>query len=110
MIHDTIGQLETKLRNSETMRPESRAELLALLGQLKGEIDSLARTNEEGAQTVAGFAELSTHEATRSQKNPELLELSVTGLSKSVDEFEETHPQLVAVVNRICTTLSNMGV
>jgi hypothetical protein len=31
-------------------------------------------------------------------------------LAESVAEFETTHPQLVAIVNRISTILSNMGI
>lgn len=110
MIQDTLGQIEAKLKNSGTIKPESKSELLQLVTQLKTEIEGLAKTNEEGARTVAGFADISTHEATRSEKNPELLELSLQGFNKAVDEFEESHPQLVGVVNRICTVLSNSGV
>ncbi len=110
MIQDTIQKLEAKLSGNAGIKPENKTELLGLLGQLKGEINSLAETDSEGAQTVAGFAEVSTHEATRAQRDPELVELSVKGLSRSVTSFEESHPQLVAVVNRIATTLSNMGI
>jgi hypothetical protein len=38
------------------------------------------------------------------------MELSLKGLSSSVEGFEKSHPQLVQVVNRICTTLSNLGI
>jgi hypothetical protein len=110
MIQDIIGKIESQLKKSETIKPENKAELLQLVGQLKTEIEGLAKTNAEGAQTVAGFSQISAHEATRSEKNPELLELSLIGLSKAVNEFEESHPQLVGVVNRLCTALSNSGV
>jgi hypothetical protein len=110
MIQDTIRKIETKLNGNEAIKPETRTELMELLGKLKDEVNSLAQTNAEGAQTVAGFADVSAHEATRAQKNPELLDLSLKGFSRSVTEFEGSHPQLVAVVNRICTTLSNMGI
>jgi hypothetical protein len=110
MIDDTIGKIESKLQSSETIKPETKAELLKLFGELKGEVNRLASTNAEGAQSVASFTEVSAYEATRSHRNPELVEYSVGGLSKAVEEFEESHPQLVAVVNRLCTALSNMGV
>ena len=83
---------------------------MELLRKLKAEIDGLARTNAEGAQSVEGFAEIYAHEVTRRQRNPKLLDVSLKGLSASVEEFEESHPQLVQVVNRICTTLSNLGI
>ena len=110
MIQDTIQKIESKLKTSDAIKPENKSELIGLLAQLRLEIDGLARTNAEGAQTVAGFTEISTHEATRIQKNPQLLELSLQGLSRSVEEFEDTHPQLVGVVNRISTVLANMGI
>ena len=110
MVQDTIQKIEAKLSGNESISPEHRAELVELLRQLKSEINTLAETNAECAQTVAGFTEVSAHEALRTKKNPELMELSLKGLSQSVTEFEGSHPALVAVVNRICTTLSNMGI
>jgi hypothetical protein len=32
------------------------------------------------------------------------------GLRASVTEFEESHPNLVRIVNSICNTLSNLGI
>ena len=110
MLHETISKIEAKLRNSPSLKEERRSELLALLATLKSEVAALRDLNDEQAESIAGFAEVSTHEATRVQKNPELLKMSVQGLASSVNGFEKSHPELVAVVNRICTTLSNMGI
>lgn len=110
MLQDTISKIEDRIQNSSATKEENRAELLKLLGELKSEIAKLSQTHEEQAQSIAGFTEISAHEATRETKNPELVKLSVEGLASSVDEFEGTHPKLVALVNRICTTLSNMGI
>ncbi|MGZ5546291.1 MAG: DUF4404 family protein [Limisphaerales bacterium] len=110
MLEDTLSKLEARIQNAGTLRDDNRAELIQLLGQLKAEVSTLSKTHEEQAQSIASFAELSTHEAMRESKNPETLKHSVAGLSSSVDELEKTHPQLVAVVNRIATTLSNMGI
>jgi hypothetical protein len=76
---------------------------------LRAEIDELARTDADRAKTIAGFAELSAHEATRPKPHPELLKLSVTGLQESVQEFEKTHPRLVEIVGSLSTILSNIG-
>jgi hypothetical protein len=46
----------------------------------------------------------------RSRKNPQLMKLSLKGLSSSAEEFESSHPQLVAVVNKISQILANMGI
>src|SRR5580692_1587688 len=75
-----------------------KAELLKQLETLRAELDELARTDADRAKTIAGFAELSAHQATSARPRPELLELSVTGLQKSVQEFEATHPRLIEIV------------
>ena len=110
MFQDTISKIEEKIQSAPAVREENRAELLALLGALKSEINELSKTHQEQARSITGFAELSAHEATRQVKNPALLNLSVKGLGSSVAGFEETHPKLVDSVNRICTALANMGI
>jgi hypothetical protein len=110
MIHDTIGKIEERLRQSDAVRNENKAELLQLLATLKAEVSTLSHTHSDQAQSIAGFTAVSAHEATRTQKDPELMELSIRGLSSSVEGFEESHPKLVQVVNSICTTLSNLGI
>src|SRR6266478_6174616 len=99
MIRDTISEIEVRLQNSNSLSPEARRELTELLAKLKGEVTELARTHADQAASIAGFAQTSTHEATRSEKNPELLELSLKGLATSVDGFEKSHPSLVQLVN-----------
>lgn len=110
MIEDTVSHIEAKIQASDAIKDDRKRELLQLLGTLKAEIATLSKTNTEQAQSIAGFTELSTHEATRSEQNPELLQLSLKGLSSSVDGFEKSHPRLVQIVNAITTTLSNWGV
>jgi hypothetical protein len=109
MIQQTIQKIEARLQDRNLSSAEHQ-ELLDLLAQLKEEIDTLAGRNPDGAQTVAGFTNISAHQALRSPRNPELLDLSLKGLSRSVEEFEKSHPKLVAVVNRISTILANMGI
>jgi hypothetical protein len=110
MLRDTISNIEGRIRNTGAMDDTQRAELLKLLGQLRGEISGLSTTHQEQAESIASFAEVSAQEATRSSKNPEALRHSIGGLESSVGEFEKTHPQLVGVVNRIATMLANMGI
>jgi hypothetical protein len=110
MIEDTIGKIENRIRSAEAVKDERRQELLQLLGTLKSEVAELSKTHGEQAQSIAGFAEVSTHEATRAEQNPELLKLSLEGLGSSAREFEESHPRLVQIVNAISNTLSNLGI
>ena len=78
---------------------EQRTELLGLLSTLKTEIGELSKTHSEQAQSITAFTEVSTHEATRQERDPQLLRLSLEGLSASVQGFETSHPKLVEIVN-----------
>jgi len=110
MIRDTISEIEARLKNSSSLSAEARRELTELLAKLKNEVTELARTHADQATSIAGFAQTSAHEATRLEKNEQLLKLSLDGLSASVEGFEQSHPDLVQIVNRICTTLANLGI
>ena len=110
MIQNTLSEIEARLRQAEAVRPETRTELLNLLATLRSEVSALSKTHSEQAESIAGFTTLSTHEAIRDEKNHELADLSLKGLASSVAGFEESHPKLVDVVNRICTTLANLGI
>lgn len=110
MIEDTIRKIEARIQGAEAIHPERRNELLQLLGTLKSEIAGISNTHSEQAESIAGFTERSAHEATRTKQNPELLDLSLKGMSSSVEGFEKSHPQLVQIVNTISQTLSNLGI
>ena len=110
MIEDTVSNIEAKIKASDSIKDDRKRELLEMLETLKSEISTLSQTHGEQAQSIAGFTEVSTHEATRAEQNPELLKLSLKGLSSSVGGFEKSHPQLVQVVNAISNMLSNLGI
>jgi predicted transcriptional regulator len=110
MIQDTLAELEARIEKAGAVKPESKAELLRLLSTLRGEIEGLSKTHGEDAESIAGFTSVSAHEVMRAKKNPELVNLSLQGLSSSVTELERSHPALVQIVNRICETLANLGI
>jgi queuine/archaeosine tRNA-ribosyltransferase len=110
MIEDTIQKIEARIRGAGSVTDERRQELLQLVGTLKSEIADLSKTHSEHARSIAGFTQLSTYEATREERNPQLLKLSLQGLAASVEGFEKSHSKLVQVVNSISTTLSNLGI
>ena len=110
MIQETITQIEERIKNAKPLNEEKKMELLGLLSTLKTEVSELSKTHAEHTQSIAGFTELSVHEAIREEKNPQLLKLSLQGLSTSVEGFEGSHPKLVGIVNSICLTLSNIGI
>ncbi|HEY9886052.1 MAG TPA: DUF4404 family protein [Vampirovibrionales bacterium] len=110
MIEDTIKRIELVLKSSKGLSQEKRDKLNNLLSVLKSEVLSLSTTNHEEANSIAKFTELSTHEATKAKQNKQLLNLSLEGLKKSVEEFEVSHPQLVKNINDFSLTLAGMGI
>ena len=110
MIEKTISEIEAKISGAESVSPERRQELLQLLGTLKTEVAKLSKTDSEQADSIAGFTQLSAHEAMRTGQNPQLRELSLQGLRSSVENLEQSHPRLTQIVNRISQTLSDWGI
>jgi hypothetical protein len=110
MIHDTITQIEARLRNSDSLNDRTRQELIDLLNTLKAEVISLSQTDAEKARQITSHAETSADAAISRERNPDALKSSLDSLAGSVEGFENTHPGLVQIVNRICTSLSNLGI
>lgn len=112
MIDDTIQKLEDRVNSMRGISPEKRSELAHLVSTLRTEMHTLATTRSGSAASIARFASLSMIEASRedSDANPRLKELSLKGLSTSVEGFEASHPKLVSIVNQICNTLSTLGI
>jgi len=110
MIEDTLAKIEARLKKTGVLTKEQRTELLGLLSTLKTEIGEFSKTHSEQAQSITTFTQASTHEATRQERDPQLLRLSLEGLSASVQGFETSHPKLVEIVNALSLMLSNSGV
>jgi hypothetical protein len=110
MIEDTITQIQERIEKTKSLNDEKKRELLNLLSILKTEVSELSQTHTEHTQSITGFTGVSIHEAIREEKNPQLLKLSLQGLSASVEGFESSHPKLVGIVNSICNILSNIGI
>lgn len=110
MVDETLAKIEARIRASESLSPERKGELLELLGQLRREVGALPPADADAARSITGFTEVSAHEATRQRRDPKRLRHALDGLRASVTEFEESHPNLVRIVNSICNTLSNLGI
>ena len=110
MIEDRLKKIEEQIGTAGNIPAESKTELLNLLAALRSEIAALPSTRDDEARSIATFAEASAHEATRNSPKPQLLEAALSGLTGSVEEFETSHPDLAAVLNRLAAVLSNMGI
>ena len=110
MSEEVLDKIEKKLADTNCLDDAAREELQGLVRRLREEVGALSDDKAEHAESIAGFAGAATHEATRSDANPELLDISVRGLKESVKDLEVEHPRLVEVTNSICTMLSNLGI
>jgi hypothetical protein len=110
MVKATITQIKEKIEKSDSIQNQSKKELIDLVTLLQEEIDRLSGPDSEHAESIAGFARASAHEALRKEKKPDLYNLSIEGLRASVHGFENSHPKLVEIVNSICVSLSNLGI
>jgi Mg2+ and Co2+ transporter CorA len=110
MINETMDKIETKIKKSVHITDANKQEYLAMLDELRREVDTLAQTELDQAETISGFARMSTHEATRQETNKDLLDLSIEGLQRSVNGFESSNPKLVSIVNSFCSLLANIGI
>ena len=109
MSDEPIDRAKAAVEAANHIASEKKNELLGLLSKLKPAIAKVAQTHEEDAQSIARMVEASTHEATRKKKRPDLFNTVLRGLKQSVENFESSHPELVAFVTRYSGFLSEMG-
>jgi len=110
MLDETIKKIEEKINKSEALSEEKKGELLKLMASLRNEVETLAETQQEDSESITRFAESSTDEALKTEKDSKLFDGSLDGLKKSVEKFESSHPELTKTVNNICTILANLGI
>lgn len=109
MLEERMRKIEARIEQAAGLPEAERAQLLQLVATLREEVDALARGQEEEARSIAHFLDASTHEASRTQKQPKLLEAARQGLTASVEDLESSHPKLFATVQQAAVVLGNMG-
>jgi hypothetical protein len=110
MLTETLKKIELRITASDSVNQNEKEELLDLLSILDTEITVLAKTHPEEAESITGFTQVSAHEATREQRNPQLVTLSIDGLRSSIKGFESSHEDLVKIVNSLAYMLANIGI
>lgn len=110
MLKETLAKIESSIKKMRSVPGKKKTELMRLLSTLKSEVKDLSKTHGEHAQSIAGFAEVAAHEASRAEKISSLQKLSLDGLSSSVKGFEASHPKLVEAVNSFCNLLASIGI
>jgi hypothetical protein len=109
MMKDRMQKIEARIEQAPGLSETERERLLQLVSTLREEVTALARSHEEDAHSITHFLDASTHEASRAEKQPKLLEAARLGLTASVENFESSHPRLFATVNQAAVVLANMG-
>lgn len=93
MLEDKIKQIKHIIETDNTLNREERERLLALSQELQNELQTLEKTHEKRAHTIAE----ETHKTVESGSKE-----SVHGLQDAVQEFEVSHPNLVRVIQALC--------
>jgi hypothetical protein len=109
MMEERMRKIEARIQQAPGLPETEREKLLQLVATLREEVDTLAKSHEEDARSIAHFLDASTHEASRAAKRPKLLEAAGHGLTASVEDFERSHPKLFETVNQAAVVLANMG-
>jgi prefoldin subunit 5 len=110
MTDEHIEKTKAAIEAADNIPADRKAELLDLLSKLKPAIAKVSETHHEDAQSIARLVEASAQETVRDQKKPESTNRLLHELRESVENFEASHPQLVAFVSQYTTALSAMGI
>lgn len=105
-----IGIIQTTIQKARTIPDDTKAELLTLFTGLNSELAVFSKTHHEDASSITRFADVSAHEASRSQNSPQLAKTALDGLRASIQGLEDSHPVLAGTASRFATALSNMGI
>jgi hypothetical protein len=110
MTDERIEKIKSAVESAENIPADKRAELLSLLSKLQPAIAKVSETHHEHAQRIARLVETSTHEATRTRQKPHLTKILLRELKQSVENFEASHPELVALVTEYTAFLAAAGI
>jgi hypothetical protein len=110
MTDEHIEKTKAAIESAENIPADRKAELLDLLSKLKPAIAKVSETHHEDAKSIARLVEASAHETIRAEKKPELTKRLLHELKQSVENFEASHPQLVAFTTRYSALLSALGI
>jgi ABC-type transporter Mla subunit MlaD len=110
MIEEQIEKTKSAIESAGNIPADKKAELLGLLSKLKPAIAKASQTHQDDAHTIARLVEASAQETIRAEKKPERIKGLSHELKRSVDNFEASHPELVAFVTKYTALLSALGI
>jgi prefoldin subunit 5 len=110
MTDERIEKIKSAVESAENIPANKKAELLRLLSKLQPAIAKVSKTHHKHAQSIARLVEASTHEVTRTKKKPQLTKTLLRELKQSMEKFEASHPELVALVTEYSAFLAAVGI
>ena len=110
MTDEHIEKTKSAIESAENIPADRKAELLDLLSKLKPAIAKVSQTHHADARSIARLVEASAQETIRAQKKPEPSKRLLHELKRSVENFEASHPELVAFVTEYSALLSALGI
>jgi hypothetical protein len=110
MTDEHIEKTKSAIESAGNIPADKKAELLDLLSKLKPAIAKVSETHRDDAQSIARLVEASAKETIRAQKKPERSKRLSDELKRSVENFEASHPELVAFVTEYSGFLSALGI
>jgi uncharacterized protein DUF4404 len=110
MTDEHIEKTKSAIESAENIPADKKAELLDLLSKLKSAIGKVSETHHQDAQSIARLVEASAQETVRPEKKPEHTNRLLHELKQSVENFEGSHPQLVAFTTKYSALLSALGI
>src|SRR6266404_387098 len=110
MGDEQIEKIQAAVESARHIPADKKAELLGLLSKLQPAIAKASQTHRDHAKRIVRLVEVSTHEATRAEQKPQSIRKLVHELKQSVEHFEASHPELVALVTKYTAFLSAVGI
>jgi len=110
MSEERIEKSKSAVESADHIPAEKKAELLGALSKIKPGIIEVSQTHTEHAQNIVRLVEDSAREAARKEQRPEHLNKFSQELKKAVENFEASHPELVAAVTEYSAVLSALGI
>jgi ABC-type transporter Mla subunit MlaD len=107
---EQIEKIRSAVESADHIPAEKKAELLDLLSKINPVIAKASQTNAEHAQSIAKLVKASATAAARKDESPERLNKLLQELKRSAENFEASHPDLVAFVTEYTALLSALGI
>src|ERR1700720_277215 len=106
MSEEQIEKSKSAVEAADHISPEKKAQLLDTLSKIKPAIAEASQVHAGHAQNVVKLIEASAHTVAGKEQRPENLKSLLQELKQSAQNFEVSHPHLVAAVNEYSTVLS----